>query len=184
LISTRLNGDIAIAMVETLVLVVLALVALLLASRLGGPGVRGAGKGISPAPRRQTGGWLPMVLGWAAVGWLLLPHLALLLVSFVPADYLALVGDAADGYPGIKGIGKVSAARMLNEYGPIEDFPENVLVGHREHALLFKQLATLRTDARLFRKVDELKWNGPTESFAKLMTKMNEPRLLARALGE
>jgi 5'-3' exonuclease len=99
-------------------------------------------------------------------------------------DYLALVGDAADGYPGIKGIGKVSAARMLNEYGPIEDFPENVLVGHREHALLFKQLATLRTDARLFRKVDELKWNGPTESFAKLMTKMNEPRLLARALGE
>src|SRR5690606_39995557 len=57
LISTRLNGDISIAMVETLVLVVLALVALLLASRLGGPGVRGAGKGISPAPRRRASHW-------------------------------------------------------------------------------------------------------------------------------
>ncbi len=84
LVSTRLNGDIAIAMVETLVLVVLALVALTLASRLGGAGVRGAGKGIAPAPRAGRRRLLPTLLGWGCTGWLLLPHLALLVVSFVP----------------------------------------------------------------------------------------------------
>ena len=65
----------------------------------------------------------------------------------VPAlipDYLALVGDAADGYPGIAGIGAVSAARMLNRYGPIEAFPANVLGEQRKQALLFKKLATSR----------------------------------------
>jgi 5'-3' exonuclease len=68
----------------------------------------------------------------------------------VPAlipDYLALVGDAADGYPGIAGIGAVSAARMLNRYGPIEAFPANVLAEQREQALLFKRLATLESGA-------------------------------------
>ena len=114
LISTRLNGDVSIAMVETLVLVALALVALLLASRLGGPGVRGAGKGISPAPRRRAGNWGAVLLGWGAVLWLLLPHLALLLVSFVPVgawttsalpesytfgNYLALVAEPARWRP-------------------------------------------------------------------------------------
>lgn len=86
LISTRLNGDIAIAMVETLALVALALVAVVLASRLGGPGVRGAGKGIAPAPsRRRSALTLPaMGVALVATGWLLLPHLALLMVSFVP----------------------------------------------------------------------------------------------------
>jgi 5'-3' exonuclease len=96
-------------------------------------------------------------------------------------DYLALVGDSADGYPGISGIGKIGAAQLLNQYGPIEDFPKNILVGKREQALLFKRLATLRTDALLFSDVDQLRWRGPTSGFAELTTKMGEPRLLDRA---
>lgn len=59
-------------------------------------------------------------------------------------DFLALVGDSADGYPGIPGIGKSSAAQLLNQYGPIESWPAKLLVRNREQALLFKQLATLR----------------------------------------
>jgi 5'-3' exonuclease len=96
-------------------------------------------------------------------------------------DFLALVGDSADGYPGIPGIGKIGAAQLLNQYGPIETFPENVLVKHRKQALLFKRLATLRTDAILFSDVDQLRWGGPTLSFAALATKMGEPKLLQRA---
>jgi 5'-3' exonuclease len=96
-------------------------------------------------------------------------------------DFLALVGDSADGYPGIKGIGKTGAARLLNEYGPIEAFPDKVLGKQREQALLFKRLATLRTDAVLFDNVDQLSWKGPTSTFAALTEKMGEPRLLARA---
>ena len=80
-------------------------------------------------------------------------------------DYLALVGDAADGYPGIPGIGAVTAARLLNRYGRIEQFPAEVLGDQRELALLFKRLATLRTDAPLFSDVDELRWRGPTRGF-------------------
>lgn len=96
-------------------------------------------------------------------------------------DFLALVGDSADGYPGIPGIGKTGAARLLNQYGPIDDFPENLLTGQRELALLFKRLATLRTDALLFNDVDQLRWRGPTSAFAELTTKIGEPRLLTRA---
>ena len=96
-------------------------------------------------------------------------------------DLLALVGDSADGYPGISGIGKADAARLLNQYGPMEAFPEKVLGKRREQALLFKNLATLRTDALLFSDVDELRWRGPTSGFAALATKMGEPRLLSRA---
>ena len=96
-------------------------------------------------------------------------------------DFLALVGDSADGYPGISGIGKIGAARLLNQYGPIEDFPEKVLGRQREQALLFKRLATLRTDALLFSDVDQLRWRGPTSAFAELTTKMGEQGLLARA---
>ena len=96
-------------------------------------------------------------------------------------DFLALVGDSADGYPGISGIGKTGAARLLNQYGPIEDFPEKVLGRQREQALLFKRLATLRTDALLFSDVDQLRWRGPTSAFAELTTKMGEQGLLARA---
>lgn len=114
LVSTRLNGDIAIAMVETLALIALALVALVLASRLGGPGVRGAGKGLAPAPRAGRRRLLPTVGGWACTAWLLLPHLALLVVSFVPVgawtstalpeaytlgNYVALVTEPAKWRP-------------------------------------------------------------------------------------
>jgi 5'-3' exonuclease len=96
-------------------------------------------------------------------------------------DFLALVGDSADGYPGIPGIGKTTAARLLNQYGPIESFPKNVLEGQRKQALLFKRLAILRTDAPLFKSVDKLQWRGPTPAFAALTTRMAEPRLLTRA---
>jgi 5'-3' exonuclease len=75
-------------------------------------------------------------------------------------DYLALVGDAADGFPGIKGIGAKGAASLIARYGKIEDFPAEVLGEHRALALLFKRLATLRTDAPLFANVDELAFHG------------------------
>jgi 5'-3' exonuclease len=96
-------------------------------------------------------------------------------------DFLALVGDSADGYPGIPGIGHVGAARLLNEYGPIEKFPKKILGEKRENALLFKRLATLRTDARLFKKVDQLRWRGPTATFVKFTTKLGDPKLFERA---
>lgn len=96
-------------------------------------------------------------------------------------DFLALVGDSADGYPGIPGIGKIGAARLLNQYGPIERFPKNLLGEQRKQALLFKRLATLRTDAPLFDDVEELKWRGPGSAFASFTKKIGEPRLLERA---
>src|SRR5204863_2193902 len=101
--------------------------------------------------------------------------------SLIP-DYLALVGDAADGYPGIPGIGPITAARLLSQHGPIESFPPAVLGDNRELALLFKDLATLRTDAPLFRDVAELAWSGPTAAFAAWPTRLGDARLLERAL--
>lgn len=95
-------------------------------------------------------------------------------------DFLALVGDAADGYPGIPGIGAVTAARLLNEHGPIERFPATVLGERRDQALLFKRLATLRTDADLFRDVDELRWRGPTKGFTAWSQRLGDDRLLRR----
>src|SRR5437879_9171154 len=95
-------------------------------------------------------------------------------------DLLALVGDAADGYPGIAGIGARTAAQLLNRYGPIENFPSNVLGQQRDLALLFKKLATLRTDAPLFKKVDTLRWRGATPAFAAWIEKMKAPQLLER----
>jgi len=95
-------------------------------------------------------------------------------------DFLALVGDSADGYPGIKGIGKSGAAGLLNEYGRIEDFPSKVLGAQKELALLFKDLATLRTNAKLFKKVDELKWRGPKKGFDQFAEKLGEIKLLER----
>ena len=97
-------------------------------------------------------------------------------------DYLALVGDAADGYPGIEGIGAVGAARLLNQYGPIETFPARVLGNQVEAALLFKRLATLRTDAKLFKDVDSLRWRGPKRTFAAWTEKVKAPKLLERCL--
>lgn len=95
-------------------------------------------------------------------------------------DYLALVGDSADGYPGIAGIGPKGAARLLNRHGRIEDFPVEVLGAQRDLALLFKQLATLRSDAPLFADVDVLRWQGPTAGFADLAARFGDPRILAR----
>jgi 5'-3' exonuclease len=95
-------------------------------------------------------------------------------------DLLALVGDPQDGYPGIRGIGRATAGRLLNQYGPIEAFPASALGAERERALLFKDLATLRTDAPLFRNVDELRWRGPTTELAAWAERMGDGRLLDR----
>jgi 5'-3' exonuclease len=96
-------------------------------------------------------------------------------------DFLALTGDSADGYPGIPGIGKTGAARLLNRYGPIELFPEDLLKGQLEKALLFKRLATLRTDAKLFTDIAALQWEGPGASFSAMAVKLGEPGLAERA---
>jgi 5'-3' exonuclease len=96
-------------------------------------------------------------------------------------DYLALVGDTADGYPGIDGVGAVTAAQLVNRYGAIERFPAEVLGPRRQEALLFKQLATLRVDAPLFGDVDELRWRGPTAHFGRCAEQLGEARLLERA---
>jgi 5'-3' exonuclease len=96
-------------------------------------------------------------------------------------DFLALVGDSADGYPGIAGIGKSTAARLVTKHGSIENFPETVLGERRDLALLFRKLATLRTDARLFSNVDELQWRGPTEGFEPLAKTFGNDKLIARA---
>jgi 5'-3' exonuclease len=95
-------------------------------------------------------------------------------------DFLALVGDAADGYPGIDGIGKTSAARLIRRYGAIEEFPQDALGGHKQNALLFKQLATLRSDLPLFEKIDELRWQGPNAGVDGLMERLGDARLRDR----
>lgn len=100
--------------------------------------------------------------------------------EFIP-DYLALVGDASDGYPGIKGVGAKGAQSLLSRYGKIEDFPPEVLGEHRARALLFKKLATLRTDAMLFDSIDELQWHGPTAEFAPVCERLGAPNLFTRA---
>ena len=97
-------------------------------------------------------------------------------------DLLALVGDTADGYPGIAGIGDVTAARLINRFGALENFPTEVLASERrEQALLFKRLATLRTDAPLFADVDALRWRGPTDGFAAWAERIGDARLLQRS---
>ena len=96
-------------------------------------------------------------------------------------DYLALVGDSADGYPGLDGIGPKGASSLLLRYGPIEQFPAETLGKRRELALLFKQLATLKTDAPLISKVSELKWTGPTPKFADWSERLG-PKVIARCI--
>jgi 5'-3' exonuclease len=107
-------------------------------------------------------------------------------------DYLALVGDSADGYPGLRGWGAKSAAAVLAKYRHIEAIPDDwrtwgvnaanaaalsrVLGEERDRALLFRTLATLRTDLPLFDSVDELEWKGPTESFAPLAARLENRR--------
>ena len=92
--------------------------------------------------------------------------------AFIP-DYLALVGDAADGYPGIAGCGPKTSATLINRYGHLEQFPREALDHDRELALLFKKLATLRRDALLFQDVEELRWRGATPSFPAVAQKVD-----------
>jgi 5'-3' exonuclease len=97
------------------------------------------------------------------------------------ADYLALVGDSADGFPGIAGLGPKTAATLINRYGPLEQFGPDVLnEQNRALALLFKDLATLRTDEPLFEDVDELRWKGARPEFAEVAEKIGSARLATR----
>jgi 5'-3' exonuclease len=96
-------------------------------------------------------------------------------------DFLALVGDSADGYPGIPGIGKVGAARLLTRHGSIEEFPPEVLGDKRDLALLFKDLARLRAETELFEDVDELRWRGPAPGFEAIADQLADRRLAARS---
>ena len=100
--------------------------------------------------------------------------------AFIP-DFLALVGDSSDGYPGLQGIGPKTAARLIGQHGHLEQFPASVLGENRERALLFKTLATLRTDAPLFDNVEQLRWRGPGPTFASAAQKIGNARLAERA---
>ncbi len=107
-------------------------------------------------------------------------------------DYLALVGDAADGYPGLKGWGAKSSAAVLAKFVHLESIPLDYREWHvnatnasaladtlsrkRERALLFRTLATLRTDIPLFDNVDQLRWKGPTPGFADLAARLDSAR--------
>jgi 5'-3' exonuclease len=102
--------------------------------------------------------------------------------AFIP-DYLAIVGDAADGYPGIRGFGPKTAAQLINRYGPLENFPLEILKeDNLAHALLFKDLATLRIDAPLFDDVEELRWRGATASFRSVAEKIDDASLATRVV--
>jgi 5'-3' exonuclease len=105
--------------------------------------------------------------------------------AYIP-DYLALVGDAADGYPGIPGYGSKTAASLINRYGPIEKFPVELLKDKRKLALLFKKLATLRVDAPLFDDVEQLRWRGAMTTFPSVAQaiegKTGETRLASRVM--
>jgi 5'-3' exonuclease len=112
-------------------------------------------------------------------------------------DYLALVGDSADGYPGLAGWGAKSAAAVLARYGHLEEIPElalhwdvevrgavklaTVLAEQRDLALLFREIATVRTDAPVVASVDELRWNGPTDTFDEWCRRIDAPNLARRA---
>jgi 5'-3' exonuclease len=111
-------------------------------------------------------------------------------------DYLALVGDAADGYPGLPGWGAKSSAAVLAKYMHLESIPLDcrewrvnatnasalaaTLCRERDNALLFRRLATLRTDIALFDEVAQLRWNGPTPAFAALGAGLDAARAEAR----
>lgn len=112
-------------------------------------------------------------------------------------DYLALVGDTADGYPGIAGWGAKAAASVLSVYGKFENIPKDptqwdpsiknskklakILFESWDEVLLYRTLATLRTDIDLFRDVDELKWNGPKPEFEAVCKRFKSADLLKRA---
>jgi 5'-3' exonuclease len=111
-------------------------------------------------------------------------------------DYLAVVGDSADGYPGIKGWGEKAAGSVLSRYAHLENIPKDwrqwdsairrarplaeSLFSAWDDALLFRKLATLRTDAPVFDSVEELRWNGPRDGFEQWCQRMKSPDLLRR----
>ena len=99
--------------------------------------------------------------------------------AFIP-DYLALVGDAADGYPGIAGYGAKTATQLISRYGRLEDFPLEILNDNLESALLFKNLATLRIDEPLFDDVEQLRWCGATAAFQTVAERVDDARLATR----
>jgi 5'-3' exonuclease len=112
-------------------------------------------------------------------------------------DYLALVGDAADGYPGLPGWGPKSTAAVLGKFRHIESIPEDskdwkvdatgagalaaTLSRERERAYLFRTLATLRTDIALFDDVEQLRWKGPTPAFTAIGARLDGARTAAKA---
>src|SRR6476646_252220 len=145
------------------------------------PGYK-TGAGVDPALKAQ---FEPLEQALAAMGVAVWPMVELeaddAMASAVHLpDYLALAGDSADGYPGIKGIGAVTSAGLIRSHGAIEQFPDNVLGDRRELALLFKTIATLRTDAPLFDDVDELRWDGPTGAFGSLPAGIVDDALAGR----
>ena len=111
-------------------------------------------------------------------------------------DYLALVGDSSDGYPGLPGWGAKSTATVLAHYGRIEKIPDQAgrwqvsvrngpalaatLAAHRDHAMLFKDLATLRVEQSLLSGVGSLRWVGPTAAFAEVCDRIDARPLAAR----
>ncbi len=112
-------------------------------------------------------------------------------------DYLALVGDSADGFPGLAGWGAKSAAAVLARWNHLEDIPPDpadwdvvvrgavklaaTLQESQDDALLFKELATLRVDRSLLGRVDELRWSGPTDEFAEVCAALDAPGIARRA---
>jgi 5'-3' exonuclease len=118
-------------------------------------------------------------------------------------DWLALVGDSADGFPGLSGWGKRSASEVLAHYGSIDAVPDAVaewdpdvrrgvrnaanlaarLAAERELALLFRRIATLRVDPNLLTDVDELEWRGPSQAFGEVAAALRDPRLEERAVA-
>ena len=111
-------------------------------------------------------------------------------------DYLALVGDSADGYPGLRGWGAKSSAAVLAKFGHLESIPADwrewhvnaasasaladTLTRERDRALLYRTLATLRTDLPLFEDVDQLRWNGPTPAFGEIAARLDAAKTETR----
>jgi 5'-3' exonuclease len=115
-------------------------------------------------------------------------------------DYLALVGDSSDGFPGVRGWGPKSTAAVLARFGHLEAIPESpaawgvripnatalgtALRAHWDQALLFRHLATLRTDVPVFETVDDLAWSGPVPTFESWSRELGDPELWQRARAE
>jgi len=113
-------------------------------------------------------------------------------------DYLAVVGDSADGYPGISGWGEKAAAAVFSQYPHLEDIPKDwqswnsikraqklaeALFGSWEEALLYRKLATLREDVPVFNTIEDLRWKGPEAEFEKYCRRLQSDALLKRALA-